>query len=50
MSFPYYSEPQHDQGVITNAASNSARDTTISAAEGRLVVDVVDKVFLLERT
>jgi len=48
MSFPYYTEPTHDTGVITNAASNAARDTTISAAEGRLVVDVVDKVFLLE--
>lgn len=47
-SFPYYTEPTHDQGVITNASGNAARDTTISAAEGRLIVDAVDKIFLLE--
>jgi hypothetical protein len=47
-TFPYYTEPTHDRGVITNAASNAARDTTISAAEGRLIVDAEDKVFLLE--
>ena len=48
MSYPYYTEPTHDTGVITNAATNAAVDTTISAAEGRLVVDAVDKIFLLE--
>lgn len=47
-SYPYYTEPTHDQGVVTNASGNAARDTTISNAEGRLVVDAVDKVFLLE--
>ena len=47
-SFPYYTEPTHDRGVVTNASGNAARDTTISAAEGRLVVDAADKVFLLE--
>ena len=43
MSFPYYSEPTHDTGVITDAASNKARSTAESSAESRLVVDAVDK-------
>jgi len=47
-SFPYYSEPTHDQGVITNASNNAARDTATSYAEGRLIVDATDKIFLLE--
>ncbi len=47
-TFPYYTEPTHDQGVVTNASGNAARDTTISNAEGRLIVDAVDKIFLLE--
>jgi len=47
-SYPYYTEPTHDQGVVTNASGNAARDTAVSSAEGRLVVDAVDKVFLLE--
>lgn len=47
-SFPYYTEPTHDQGVVTNAAGNAARDTAVSSAEGRLIVDAVDKIFLLE--
>lgn len=42
--FPYYTEPTHDQGTVTA----NARDTTVSSAEGRLIVDAVDKVFLLE--
>ena len=46
--YPYYVEPSHNQGVVTNAASNGARDTIVSAAEGRLIVDAVDKIFLLE--
>ncbi len=48
MPFPYYTEPTHDQGVVTVAAGNGARSTATSAAEGRLIVDAVDKVFLLE--
>ena len=36
----------HDQGAVASAA----RDTAVSAAEGRLIVDAVDKVFLLEPT
>jgi hypothetical protein len=47
-NFPYYTEPTHDQGIVTNTAGNAARDTAVSSAEGRLVVDAVDKVFLLE--
>jgi hypothetical protein len=47
-TYPYYREPTHDQGVVTNTAANAARDTTIAAAEGRLIVDAVDKIFLLE--
>ena len=43
-SFPYYVEPTHDQG----AASTHGRDTTVSVAEGRMIVDAVDKIFLLE--
>lgn len=46
--YPYYQEPTHDQGIITNAAGNAARDTATSSAEGRLIVDAVDKIFLLE--
>lgn len=44
MSYPYHNEPTHDQGAVASAA----RDTAVSAAEGRLVVDAVDKIFLLE--
>lgn len=44
-TYPYYTEPTHDQGAVTGAA---VRDTEASSAEGRLVVDAVDKIFLLE--
>lgn len=46
--YPYYTEPTHDQGVITPLAGNAARDTSTSVAEGRLIIDAVDKIFLLE--
>jgi len=45
MGYPYYTEPSHDQGAVASAA----RDTSVSSAEGRLIVDAVDKIFLLER-
>lgn len=53
-SYPYHTEPTHNfdttaQG-FANTAANAARDTSVSVAEGRMVVDVVDKVFLLEPT
>jgi len=47
-SFPYYNEPTHDQGIITPTLGNAARTTATSAAEGRLVIDAVDKVYILE--
>lgn len=43
-SYPYYTEPTHDQGAVTSYP----RDTTVSVAEERMVVDAVDKIFLLE--
>lgn len=46
--YPYYTEPTHNQGVVTLAAGNAARDTATLSTEGRLVVDAVDKIFLLE--
>ena len=46
--YPYYTEPTHDQGVVAAAAGNAARTTAVSNAEERLIVDAVDKVFLLE--
>lgn len=48
--YPYYTEPSHDTGVITPVAGNGARDTSVSKAEGRLVIDAIDKVFMLEPT
>lgn len=47
-TYPFYTEPTHDQGVVTNASGNAARDTATSSAEGRLVVDAADKIYLLE--
>lgn len=47
--YPYYNEPTHDQGnAITLTATNAGRDTSVSSAEQRLIVDAVDKIFLLE--
>lgn len=46
--YPFYTEPTHDQGVITQASGNAARTTDVSVAEGRMIVDVQDKIFLLE--
>ena len=44
--YPYYTEPTHD-GVDTGGVQG-ARDTSVSSAEGRLIIDAVDKIFLLE--
>lgn len=44
MGYPYYQEPTHDQGTVASAA----RDTKIQDAEGRLKLDIVDQIFLLE--
>lgn len=40
--FPFYTEPTHDQGVVTQAAGNASRSSAVSSAEGRLIVDMVD--------
>lgn len=47
-SYPYYTEPTHDQGTVAAASGNAARTTAVAAAEQRLIVDAVDKIFLLE--
>ena len=39
-----YTEPTHDQGAVATAV----RTTSVISAEGRQIVDAVDKVFLLE--
>ncbi len=44
MAYPYYTEPSHDQGTVAAAP----RTTSTSSTEGRLIVDAVDKIFLLE--
>lgn len=46
--YPYYTEPTHDQGVVSAASGNAARTSDVSSAEGRLIIDAVDKIFLLE--
>jgi len=46
--FPYYDEATHDIGTVTVDSSNAARTTSTSNTEGRLIVDAVDKIFLLE--
>jgi hypothetical protein len=55
MAYPYYTEPTHTTSGITTGGmsvvvgtSNAARTTATSNAEGRLIVDAVDKIFLLE--
>ena len=47
-SYPYYSEPDHLRGTVTDDSSNAARSTSTSSDEGRLIIDAVDKIFLLE--
>jgi len=42
--YPYHSEPTHDRGSLVTAA----RTTAVSKAEGKLKLDVVDKIHLLE--
>lgn len=44
MAYPYYTEGTHDTGTTTL----KPRTTTVSEAEGRLIVDVVDRISLLE--
>jgi hypothetical protein len=49
MAYPYYTEPTHQTGqVINTAATGYQRTTTTANTEQRLIVDAVDKIFLLE--
>lgn len=47
-SFPYFTERTHDTGVVSNASGNAARDTALSNSEGSLVIDMAERVFLLD--
>ena len=49
--YPYFQEPTHQKGnAITLTAANASRDTAVSGPNGeqRLIIDAVDKIFLLE--
>jgi hypothetical protein len=49
MAYPYYTEPTHQTGqVIDVTATGYQRTTTTASTEQRLIVDAVDKIFLLE--
>lgn len=48
LRFPFYSEPSHNQGTVALSSGNAARDSATSSTEGRLIVDAVDKIHLLE--
>ena len=43
-----YTENTHDRGSIAVAAGNGVRDTAMSDAEGRLKLDVSDRIFTLD--
>lgn len=45
-SWPYYTEPTHDQG--STASATRTTDISGSSGEDRLVRDVDDKIFLLK--
>jgi len=47
-SWPYATEKTHVQGTVTQDSSNAARSTATSSTEGRLKVDIANKIFLLE--
>ena len=48
-NYPYYNEPTHDTGAaITLTGANAGRTTATSNSEQRMIVDAVDKIFLLE--
>ena len=47
-NYPYYTEPTHDQGTVVSTTANAARTSAVSSSEGRLIIDAVDKIFLLE--
>lgn len=45
--YPYYTEPTHDRGPITDVSTNGERSTATSEAEGRLKINVADKIMML---
>ena len=47
-TYPYYTEPSHDQGTVISTNANAARTSAVSVSEGRMIVDAVDKIFLIE--
>jgi len=44
MAYPYYTEPTH----IAGSTSSAVKTTKVGSDEGRLIVDAVDKIMLLE--
>ena len=49
MAYPYYTEPTHNRGdALTLTGTNGGRTSATSNTEQRLIVDAVDKIFLLE--
>jgi hypothetical protein len=48
--YPYYTEPDHTENgdAKTLTSTNAARSTHTSSDEGRLIVNVENKIFLLE--
>ena len=47
-NYPYHNEPTHDQGTVVATTGNAARTTATSVAEGRMIVEVADRISLLE--
>ena len=48
--YPFYTEPSHVQGSVFNVSGNASRDTKTAFDEGRLKIDMVDYIALLEPT
>ena len=48
--YPFYTEPSHKVGPMTDVSGNGSRDTATAAAEERLIVSAENKIFLLEPT
>jgi hypothetical protein len=41
-TYPFYTEPTHDQGIVTQGSGNAARTSATSVAEGCMIVEVTD--------
>lgn len=48
MPWPYHSEPTHDRGTWTEDSNNASRDTAVSNAESRLVLDMAADIFIIQ--